>query len=127
MTDPASIEKVEQAALISRTLRHYSQRLLRMREDKEVKVGNMVIETDLNQLIKDTDDALKMLGLQKDNYLAPFKHENKGILLNALECYSHDLKEAKGRLDKELGTTTTLIATGTEIKTTDELRASLDS
>lgn len=102
--------------LFSKALRHYSERLVEIQKDEEIKQGNDTLREDLNQNSKKSLELAQLIDEKKTENMS---HEDIVMLKSALGLYKKDLIESKESLKKKIGIEVPLENVENEIKLID--------
>lgn len=96
--------------LLNRILQHHKKRILSIKDDSDIILhGNEILNQDLEIIASEIDFALTQLN---DPKIGGAKDIN--LLCSAINCYIHDLEEAKKIVNSKL------YAAKLEFKMTDE-------
>ena len=99
--------------MFSKSLRHYSERLIRLKEDDDIKKANNILKQDLDENSK---KALEIAG-DIDQYKSNNTISDYLTLIKcALVLYKNDLIEGSSTIQKKIGVRIPLRNVGGEIK-----------
>jgi phage tail tube protein FII len=84
--------------LLNRVLRHYKNRILSIKDDADISLGNDILKQDLEINASNVDLALEQLNNPNIGGV-----QDNDLLCSSIDCYIHDLQGAKDMVIKELG------------------------
>jgi len=89
--------------LLIRILEHYMNRILSIKDNPDPSLhGNELLKQDLVLNASETKHAIDQLN-DPDTHPIHRSVENTKLLCSAIDCYIHDLEEAKKTVENQLG------------------------
>jgi predicted nucleic-acid-binding protein len=109
-------QKIEMTDVIRRALEHYSERLTKLQDDKNIELGSDILRHDLETDAKESKDIANNL---QSMTIRIAIDDHKDIIMSALQTYIRDLKAGIRTVEEQLGSKLLTKNTSTELDEAD--------